>query len=68
MKDVIRKNGRSAIAPVLLMGRHRVARPLPEPPRMRHVSKRGMPATDRMGMLLEEWMSEIRVGYTEPGD
>jgi len=48
--------------------RHWAARPLPEPPRMRHVSKRGMPATDRIGKLLEEWMSEIRVGYTEPGE
>ncbi len=53
---------------ILLIGQHRVARPLPEPPRTRHVSKVGRRANDPLGIALEEWMSEIRMGYTEPGD
>lgn len=67
MKEVHGTNGRHHLA-ILLMGQHRVARPLPEPPRTKHVSKVGMHATDEMGRALEEWMDELRVGYTEPGD
>lgn len=67
MKDVSRANGRPPIS-ALFLGQHRVARPLPEPPRTNHVSKVGAPPTDEMGILLEDWMSEIRVGYTEPGE
>ncbi|MBI2323896.1 MAG: hypothetical protein HYU87_02885 [Chloroflexi bacterium] len=67
MKDVSRGSGRPPVS-ILLLGQHRVARPLPEPPRTKHVSRVGMPATDPMGIELEEWMSELRVGYTEPGD
>lgn len=53
---------------ILFLGRHWVARPLPEPPRTRHVSKVGRRATDPLGIVLEEWMSEVRMGYTQPGD
>jgi hypothetical protein len=67
MKDVARGNGRTHV-PILFLGQHRVARPLPEPPRTRHVSKVGVPATDEVGLALEEWMRDLRVGYTEPGD
>ncbi len=57
------------VPPTLLVGgHHRVARPLPEPPRTRHVSKVGRHATDRLGILLEEWVIELRMGYTQPGD
>ncbi|MDE3113526.1 MAG: hypothetical protein KGK34_11365 [Chloroflexota bacterium] len=53
---------------ILFVGHHWVARPLPEPPRTRHVSKVGRRPTDPLGIVLEEWMSEIRMGYTQPGD
>jgi hypothetical protein len=66
MKDVRRET--PVPPPVLFMGRHWAARPLPEPPRVRHVSKIGRPATDPLGILLEEWVAELRIGYTEPGD
>ncbi len=66
MKDVRRE--RPVPPPILLMGRHWVARPLPEPPRIRHISKVGRRPTDTLGILLEEWMSEVRIGYTQPGD
>ncbi len=57
------------VPPVLLLsGHHWVARPLPEPPRTRHVSKVGRHATDLLGILLEEWVTELRMGYTQPGD
>ena len=48
--------------------RHFVARPLPEPPRTRHVSRLGRPAVDRLGKLLEQWLAELRGGYTIAGD
>lgn len=47
---------------------HFVARPLPEPPRTRHVSRLGRPAVDRLGKLLEQWLAEVRGGYTIAGD
>jgi hypothetical protein len=47
---------------------HFRARPLPEPPRFRHVSRVGRPPTDRLGKLLEEWLAELRGGYTIAGD
>lgn len=65
MKDIVRL---TPPAPVLFLGHHRVARPLPEPPRTRHVSKVGRPPTDALGKILEEWMSELRMGYTQPGE
>jgi hypothetical protein len=49
---------------------YRVARPLPEPPRWRRVSKtmRLVKRRDRLGRLLEEWITELRLGYTVPGE
>lgn len=67
MKDISRGNGRPPVA-ILLLGQHRVARPLPEPPRTKHVSRVGRPPTDALGIELEAWMREMCVGYTEPGD
>jgi len=48
--------------------RHFVPRPLHEPPRYRHVSRSGKPAVDRLGKLLEQWLAELRGGYTIAGD
>lgn len=47
---------------------HRVARPLPEPERSKHVSRVGQPPTDELGKLLEQWLKELRGGYTIAGD
>ena len=55
-------------APTLLRSTHFVPRPLPEPPRCRHVSRLGQPPTDRLGKLLEQWLAEVRGGYTIAGD
>lgn len=41
---------------------------LPEPPRHRRVSKSAPVQDDRLGRLLEEWLSEITVRYTFDGD
>lgn len=54
------------LAPV--QARHWAARPLPEPPRHRHVSKSGAPALDRIGRQLEEWMRDLTVGNTHDGE
>lgn len=67
MKE-IRRHEPTVPTPILFAGRHWVARPLPEPPRVRHISKVGRRPTDPLGILLEEWMADIRIGYTEPGD
>jgi hypothetical protein len=48
--------------------RHWAARPLPEPPRTYRVSKSAPPQRDRIGMLLEDWMSELTVGNTLDGE
>jgi hypothetical protein len=48
--------------------RHWAARPLPEPPRSRRVSKTAPIPVDRMGMLLEDWMRELTVGNTLDGE
>ena len=48
-------------------GEHSVARPLPEPPRTRHVSKLAL-ATDRLSRALEEWLAEVKLRYTLGGD
>lgn len=37
---------------------------LPEPPRHRRVSKSAPLPRDPLGVLLEEWLSEMRLGYT----
>lgn len=47
---------------------HWAARPLPEPPRARHVSKWVREPVDRLGRLLEEWLVELKVRYTFDGD
>ena len=47
---------------------HWAARPLPEPPRHRRVSKSAPIPIDRMGKLLEDWMHELTVGNTLDGD
>jgi len=48
--------------------RHWAARPLPEPPRTRRVSKSAPRPVDRIGILLEDWMRELTVGNTLEGD
>ena len=47
----------------------KVARPLPEPPRNRAVSKTTrLRRRDRLGRLLEEWLSEVKLRYTIGGE
>ena len=41
---------------------------LPEPPRHRRVSRSAPVQKDRLGRLLEEWLSEIKVRYTFDGE
>jgi hypothetical protein len=48
--------------------RHWAARPLPEPPRSRRISKSAPPQQDRIGMALEDWMRELTVGNTLDGE
>jgi hypothetical protein len=48
-------------------GDHEVARPLPEPPRTRRVSKLAR-STDRLTRALEEWLAEVKLRYTLGGD
>ena len=55
-------------APKPLRFTHFVPRPLPEPPRFRHVSRVGRPPADRLGKLLEQWLAELRGCYTIAGD
>lgn len=47
---------------------HFVPRPLPEPMRTRHVSFIAQPPTDELGKLLEQWLRELRGGYTIAGE
>ncbi len=47
---------------------HWAARPLPEPPRYRRVSKSAPVPIDRMGRLLEDWMRELTIGNTLDGE
>lgn len=47
---------------------HFVARPLAEPVRSRHVSAIALPPTDELGKLLEQWLRELRGGYTIAGE
>lgn len=51
-----------------LESRHWAARPLPEPPRSRRISKSAPLPLDRIGMLLEDWMRELTVGNTLDGE
>lgn len=48
--------------------RHWAARPLPEPPRHRRMSKSAGLPTDRIGKALEDWMRELTVGNTLDGE
>ena len=47
---------------------HFLARPLPEPERSKHVSQIAQPPTDELGQVLEQWLKELRGGYTIAGD
>ena len=47
---------------------HFLARPLPEPERSKHVSAVAQPPSDELGKLLEQWLKELRGGYTIAGD
>ena len=47
---------------------HWAARPLPEPPRSRRISKSAPPQHDRVGLLLEDWMRDLTVGNTLDGE
>ncbi len=49
-------------------GRHWAARPLPEPPRTRRISRIARTPLDRLGTLLEEWLAELVLGNTIEGD
>ncbi len=49
-------------------GRHWAARPLPEPPRTRRISRTARAPLDRIGRLLEEWLAELVLGNTIEGD
>jgi hypothetical protein len=51
-----------------VQARHWAARPLPEPPRNRRVSKSAPLPVDRIGQLLEDWMRELTVGNTLDGE
>ena len=51
-----------------VQARHWAARPLPEPPRNRRVSKSAPPQLDHIGKLLEEWMRELTIGNTLDGE
>lgn len=48
--------------------KHFIARPLPEPERSKHVSAIGQPPVDELGKVLEQWLKELRGGYTVAGD
>ena len=47
---------------------HWAARPLPEPPRTRRVSKWMREPVDRLGRLLEDWLAEMKDRYTFDGE
>ena len=47
---------------------HVLARPLPEPERNKRVSAIAQPPKDELGKLLEQWLKELRGGYTIAGD
>ncbi len=47
---------------------HYRPRPLPEPERSKHVSAVGQAPTDDLGKLLEQWLQELRGGYTIAGE
>jgi hypothetical protein len=51
-------------------GEHSVARPLPEPPRTRQVSRlsRIERSPDALTRALEEWLAEIKLRYTIGGE
>lgn len=51
-----------------LVKKHFVARPLPEPERNKRVSAVSQPPLDDLGKLLEQWLKELRGGYTIAGD
>ena len=49
-------------------GRHWAARPIPEPPRSRRVSKWAHVPLDRLQDELESWLREHSVSYTYDGE
>ena len=54
--------------PITIERPHFIARPLPEPERNKHVSAIAQPPSDDLGKLLEEWLKELRGGYTLAGE
>jgi len=64
MKEVVT----SVPEPRLFLGRHWAARPLPEPPRSRRVSKWTRVPLDRLQDELESWLREHSVSYTYDGE
>ncbi len=58
----------SASARRSLLGRHWAARPLPEPPRTRRVSKWTRVPLDRLQDELEAWLRDSSVRYTYDGE
>ena len=54
--------------PRALPGRHWAARPLPEPPRSRRVSRWTRVPLDRLQDELESWLREHSVSYTYDGE
>ncbi len=61
-------SGYNALMPVSTAYRHFVPRPLPEPERSKRVSAIAKAPTDDLGRLLEQWLEELRGGYTIAGD
>ena len=58
----------SATVPAARLPGFSPKRLLPEPPRHRRVSKSAPVQVDRLGRLLEDWLSEMKVRYTFDGE
>ena len=48
--------------------RHWAARPLPEPPRYKRISRSSALPVDDLGRQLEDWMRDLTVGNTIDGE
>ena len=58
----------SVLEPRPFPGRHWAARPIPEPPRSRRVSKWSRVPLDKLQDELEGWLREHSVSYTYDGE
>ena len=48
--------------------RHWAARPLPEPPRNKRISRSSRLPLDKVGEQLEQWLRDLTVGNTLDGE